>query len=92
MKAKRQQNQKPQAIDKYSLARSPKEKKAKKASMTLKEELKQQTSKTMNRNPTLKNISTIKLNEIDQVANDEIKEQADDNELARDDESLGLVD
>ena len=60
--------------------------------MTLKEELKQQTSKTMNRNPTLKNISTIKLNEIDQVANDETKEQEDEDELARDDESLGLVD
>ena len=63
--------------------------------MTLKEELKQQKSKTMTRNPTLKNLSTIKLNEITQVAKEETKEQADINEiaeLARDDESIELVD
>ena len=49
----------------------------------------------MTRNPTLKNLSTIKWNEIAQDTKEEIKEQADINEiaeLARDDVSIELVD
>ena len=86
--------------DKYSLAKSPKETKGKNNAASLTptpmEEVKQQkSSKTLVRNATLKDISKVKLSEVHQIVKEESKEREEveeDNELERDDESLGLVD